>query len=74
MYELDGWLAPLTQSGCALRLEVNGDGNPSWFCGILPDASDADSHARFIDQRWLDNTVPALQFGDFNTKPGLKSE
>lgn len=54
--------------------DVNGDGDLDWFCGILPEASDNDSHARFIDQRWLDNTIPALQFGDFNTKPGLKSE
>lgn len=53
--------------------DVDGDGDFDWFCGTVPPASDNDSHARFIDQRWLDLTVPALQFGDFNTKPGLKS-
>lgn len=53
--------------------DVDGDGDFDWFCGTVPEASDNDSHARFVDQRWLDLTVPALQFGDFNTKPGLKS-
>jgi len=53
--------------------DVNGDGDFDWFCGTVPEASDNDSGARFIDQRWLDLTVPVLQFGDFNTKAGLKS-
>jgi iron complex outermembrane receptor protein len=54
--------------------DVDGDGDVDWFCGIVPEASDNDTHARFIDQRWLDNTLPILQFPNFNDKPGLKSE
>jgi iron complex outermembrane receptor protein len=54
--------------------DTTGDGIPDWFCGVIPEASDNDSHARFVDQRWLDNTLPILQFPNFNDKPGLKSE
>ena len=49
-------------------------GSPSWWCGILPEASDADTHARFTDQRWLDLTLPVVNLPGLNEKPGLKSE
>ena len=54
--------------------DVAGNGDNTWFCGIVPEASDNDTHARFIDQRWLDNTLPVLNLPGFNDKPGLKSE
>lgn len=54
--------------------DVNGDGSPDWFCGTLPEASDADTHAYFIDQRWLDITLPFANLPGLNDKPGLYSE
>lgn len=54
--------------------DVGNTGSPSWWCGILPEASDADTHARFTDQRWLDLTLPVVNLPGLNEKPGLKSE
>lgn len=54
--------------------DVGGTGTNTWFCGIVPEASDADSNARFIDERWLALTLPVLNLPGFNEKPGLYSE
>jgi len=54
--------------------DVGNTGAPTWFCGILPEASDADTHARFTDQRWLDLTLPVVNLPGLNDQPGLKSE
>ena len=54
--------------------DVGNTGAPTWFCGIVPEASDADTHARFTDQRWLDLTLPVVNLPGLNDQPGLKSE
>lgn len=54
--------------------DVGNTGSPTWFCGILPEASDADTHAYFTDQRWLDLTLPVANLPGLNDKPGLYSE
>ena len=54
---------------------VGNTGSNTWFCGNVPEASDADTHAKFIDQRWLDLTLPVAEFARaLNDRPGLKSE
>ena len=54
--------------------DVGNTGTNTWFCGIVPEASDADTHARFTDQRWLDLTLPVVNLPGLNDQPGLKSE
>jgi iron complex outermembrane recepter protein len=49
-------------------------GRNTWFCGIVPKVSEADTHFLFLDQRWRDLVFPLAHFKPSITDdPGVTS-
>jgi iron complex outermembrane receptor protein len=70
----DDWGAQVRLVAADNNCDPGNTGSNTWFCGTVPQVTEADTSFFGIDQRWLDLSRPFFVVSPNNGEPGLVAE